>query len=224
MKVKYNQHYPYKVKQEDVSARALSNRLKRLFSNMGNGARGPSYREPRYCGPNPMTPCVNDAFIYDHKITDIVKRNVDYITRESSKGQEREGEERIINQKFIEGIPSWNADDFHYMLVVSPKDSNHLPLDTLAREIVGDMEKDLRTKLQWIGAVHRNTRHHHVHIMIRGRDDKGHKLNIKTRYLHRIVHQIAQERTTALNYRHRHLARVRERETREQGRELCLGN
>ena len=42
-----------------------------------------------------------------------------------------------------------------------------------ASELMGQMEKDLATRLDWVGVDHWNTDNPHVHIILRGRTDDG---------------------------------------------------
>ena len=51
----------------------------------------------------------------------------------------------------------------------SPDDALEMSdLKTFARDLVGQMEKDLGTKLDWVGVDHWNTEHPHVHVIVRG--------------------------------------------------------
>lgn len=60
-------------------------------------------------------------------------------------------------------------DRHHFRFIVSPEDAPDMAdLKGYARELVGQMEKDLGTKLDWVGVDHWNTRHPHVHILVRG--------------------------------------------------------
>jgi len=45
------------------------------------------------------------------------------------------------------------------------------------------MEKDLKTRLEWVAAVHFNTEHPHVHIALRGKDQNGCALVIARDYI-----------------------------------------
>lgn len=174
----------------------LSKRLKFLFSdNRRASVRGPQTRSARYAGSGkPATPVV-DVTIYAHSLGNLASRNEAYITRDSSIGQAREGEQRIIGTD--PDVKQWNADDYHYMVVVSLKPEWDVSLDKVAQQMVTDMQQDLGTELDWKAAVHRNTQNPHFHMMVRGKDDKGRNLEIRTRYLHKVLAQIAKERVTA---------------------------
>ena len=62
------------------------------------------------------------------------------------------------------------ADDrHHFRFIVSPEDAPEMAdLKGYARELVGQMEKDLGIKLDWVAVDHWNTQHPHVHIIVRG--------------------------------------------------------
>ncbi len=56
-----------------------------------------------------------------------------------------------------------------YRLVISPERSDGLDLRQLTAAAVTRLEQDSGlTGLRWIAAVHRNTAHHHVHLVIAG--------------------------------------------------------
>lgn len=61
-------------------------------------------------------------------------------------------------------------DRHHFRFIVSPEDATEMSdLKTFARELMGQMETDLGTKLDWVGVDHWNTDNPHVHIILRGR-------------------------------------------------------
>ncbi|RUV44169.1 MAG: hypothetical protein E5X45_28595 [Mesorhizobium sp.] len=49
-------------------------------------------------------------------------------------------------------------------------------LKAFTRDLMGQMEKDLGTKLDWIAADHWNTDNPHIHIILRGRTEDGEDL------------------------------------------------
>ena len=54
-------------------------------------------------------------------------------------------------------------------LVLSPERAQGLDLDSLTRAAVRGLESETGvTGLNWIAAIHRNTRHHHVHLVLAG--------------------------------------------------------
>jgi hypothetical protein len=56
-----------------------------------------------------------------------------------------------------------------YRFVLSPEDARGLDLRQLAREIMGQLERDVSGVPPWIAAEHRNTAHPHVHIVMAAR-------------------------------------------------------
>lgn len=75
-------------------------------------------------------------------------------------------------------------DRHHFRFIVSPDDAHELgDLRSFARDLMVDMERDLGTKLDWIGVDHWNTEHPHVHILVRGVADDGENLVISRDYI-----------------------------------------
>src|SRR3546814_3935375 len=69
-------------------------------------------------------------------------------------------------------------------------------LKTFARELMGQMETDLGTKLDWVGVDHWNTDNPHVHIILRGRTDDGQDLVISRDYIKEGMRARAQDLVT----------------------------
>jgi type IV secretory pathway VirD2 relaxase len=75
-------------------------------------------------------------------------------------------------------------DRHHFRFIVSPNDAHELgDLKGFARNLAVDMERDLGTKLDWLGVDHWNTEHPHVHILVRGVADDGGNLVISRDYI-----------------------------------------
>jgi type IV secretory pathway VirD2 relaxase len=75
-------------------------------------------------------------------------------------------------------------DRHHFRFIVSPDDALEMAdLNTFARDLMGQMEKDLGTQLDWVGVTHWNTEHPHIHIILRGRTDDGQDLVINRDYI-----------------------------------------
>lgn len=90
------------------------------------------------------------------------------------------------------------ADDrHHFRFIVSPEDAADMAdLRSFARDLVGQMEKDLGTKLDWVGVDHWNTDNPHLHILVRGRTDDGQDLVISRDYIKEGVRARAQDLVT----------------------------
>jgi type IV secretory pathway VirD2 relaxase len=69
-------------------------------------------------------------------------------------------------------------------------------LKGFARELMRQVEKDLDTKLDWVGVDHWNTDNPHVHIILRGRADDGKDLVIARDYISNGMRARAQDLVT----------------------------
>ena len=75
-------------------------------------------------------------------------------------------------------------DRHHFRFIVSPDDALEMAdLRSFTRDLVGQMEKDLDTRLDWVAVDHWNTEHPHVHLIVRGVRDDGHDLVIARDYI-----------------------------------------
>ncbi len=77
------------------------------------------------------------------------------------------------------------ADDrHHFRFIVSPDDAIEMAdLKRFTRDLVGQMERDLGTRLDWVAVDHWNTEHPHVHLIVRGVRDDGENLVIARDYI-----------------------------------------
>lgn len=87
------------------------------------------------------------------------------------------------------------ADDrHHFRFIVSPDDAVELgDLKTFARDLMVEVERDLGTKLDWLGVDHWNTEHPHIHILMRGRAEDGENLVISRDYISKGMRARAQQ-------------------------------
>jgi type IV secretory pathway VirD2 relaxase len=76
-------------------------------------------------------------------------------------------------------------DDRHqFRVIVSPEDAHELgDLRAFARDLMSQVERDLGTRLEWIGVDHWDTDQPHIHLVIRGKDEHGHDLVIAPDYV-----------------------------------------
>ena len=89
------------------------------------------------------------------------------------------------------------GDRHHFRFIVSPEDAVDMAdLKDHARELMGQMEKDLGTKLDWVGVDHWNTDNPHIHIILRGRTDDGQDLVISRDYINEGMRARAQDLVT----------------------------
>ena len=106
----------------------------------------------------------------------------DGVTREGTPGRlyDASGED-ADGSAFLER----SADDPHqFRFVVSADEgAQFADLKPFIRDLVGQMERDLDTRLDWVAVDHFNTGHPHTHIVIRGRDDQGKDLVMARDYI-----------------------------------------
>ncbi|MCG8596822.1 MAG: DUF3363 domain-containing protein [Kiloniellales bacterium] len=89
------------------------------------------------------------------------------------------------------------GDRHQFRFIVSPEDAARLDdLKSFTRNLMTQVEKDLGTKLDWVGVDHHNTGHPHSHIVIRGKDDQGNDLVIARDYISHGVRERAEELVT----------------------------
>jgi len=121
-----------------------------------------------------------------------------YLTREGAQRQQAHGigfDSAADGPDVVTTVRGWekSGDEIMWRLIVSPEDASRLDLETHARDLVASMEHDLETRLEWIGIDHNNTDNPHVHILIRGRDEHGQKLEIASEYVKSGIRARSQE-------------------------------
>src|SRR5215831_12964613 len=76
------------------------------------------------------------------------------------------------------------GDRHHFRFIVSPQDAEQLSdLRAFTRDLMAQAERDLGSKLDWIGIDHWNTDNPHVHVIVRGKGDDGRDLVIAREYI-----------------------------------------
>ncbi len=104
---------------------------------------------------------------------------------------EREGIDLVAT------VRGWEqSDELLWRFIVSPEDAERLNLRDHVRDLTAIMERDLGTKLEWVAIDHHNTDDAHVHLLVRGVRDDGHKLEIDRDYLRAGIRTRSQEITT----------------------------
>jgi type IV secretory pathway VirD2 relaxase len=115
----------------------------------------------------------------------------DGVTRAETEGSKSEtyekahlfgpGESEVDGQTFAERA---DGDRHHFRFIVSPEDAAEMAdLRSFTRDLMGQMEKDFGTKLDWAAVDHWNTDNPHVHVILRGRADDGQDLVIARDYI-----------------------------------------
>jgi type IV secretory pathway VirD2 relaxase len=85
-------------------------------------------------------------------------------------------------------------DRHHFRFIVSPDDAPDMAdLKGFTRELMGQMERDLGTHLDWVAVDHWNTEHPHIHVIVRGVGDDGENLVISRDYIREGMRDRARE-------------------------------
>jgi len=101
------------------------------------------------------------------------------------------------NIELVATVRGWEqGDELLWRFIVSPEDADRLNLREHVRELTNQMERDLGTKLEWVAIDHRNTDDAHVHLLVRGVREDGHKLEIDREYLRAGIRTRSQEIAT----------------------------
>jgi type IV secretory pathway VirD2 relaxase len=118
-----------------------------------------------------------------------------YIEREGV-GREQDSGKAYGPATDVADLPAFEergGEDRHqFRLIVSPEDAEQLDdLRTYTRHLMGRMEADLGSKLDWVAV-----NHWHTHIVLRGKDDTGKDLIISQAYITRGMRERAAELST----------------------------
>ena len=126
--------------------------------------------------------------------------HLNYLQRE---GVTRDGEKARMfgpeadNADVKEFTERCEDDRHHFRFIVSPEDASEMAdLKGFARDLMSQVEKDLGTKLDWVGVDHWNTDNPHVHIILRGRADDAKDLVIARDYISEGMRARAQDLVT----------------------------
>ena len=92
-------------------------------------------------------------------------------------------------------LEKWQSagDQRLWKVILSPEFGDCIDLQRLARDVVGQIENDFGTDLEWIAVTHHNTEHPHVHMVIRGVASAGEPLHFKREYVKHGIRSIAEE-------------------------------
>lgn len=120
-----------------------------------------------------------------------------YLAREQAQREHQRGLGFDAGREDIDmvaAVREWERrDELMWSFIVSPEDAERLDLRAHVREMVGAMERDLGTRLEWVAIDHHNTDDPHVHLLIRGVREDGERLEINREYLKRGIRERSQE-------------------------------
>ena len=94
-----------------------------------------------------------------------------YLERESAADRELGFNAVQTGVEISTALQQWQGegDKLLWKFIVSPEFGERVDLQRLTRDLLQRMEQDLGRPLNWVGVVHRNTEHPHVHVVLRGR-------------------------------------------------------
>lgn len=123
-----------------------------------------------------------------------------YIEREGvgRDGEPGKGYGPITDEADLAAFEERGREDRHqFRFIVSPEDAAQLEeLRTYTRHLMGRMEADLGTRLDWVAVDHWNTDNPHTHVALRGKDDTGKDLIIARDYIAQGMRHRASELAT----------------------------
>ena len=132
--------------------------------------------------------------------TKALSEHLRYISRDSAMKSEDKGKvfNELSDDVDRETLAENAQDDrHHFRLIVSPEDGAELEdMKPFVHDLVSGMESDLGTRLEWVAAVHDNTDHPHVHIVIRGKRDDGRDLVMPRAYISHGIRERAEDLVT----------------------------
>jgi type IV secretory pathway VirD2 relaxase len=181
-------------------ATALTLRDRSAWSRDGSGARTRARRvvvKARVVKLNPQRGAARGRQFVGAKAVDAHLRYLerDGVTKDGEKGQVYSGERDVEDGRAF--LDRGRDDRHQFRFIVSAEDGVDLadPRET-TRDLMKQMEADLRTKLDWIAVDHHNTGRPHTHIIVRGITDDGKTLNIAGDYIAYGIRERASEIVT----------------------------
>lgn len=145
----------------------------------------------------------------------------DSVTREGERGQAYSADRDVADVGAFEARVEPDRHEFRF--IVSPEDAAEIgDLRGYTRELMGRMEADLGTRLDWVAVDHWDTDNPHAHVVLRGVDETGANLVIARDYIAHGMRGRASELATDLLGPQTE-REIRERMTREVGQERWTG-
>lgn len=130
-----------------------------------------------------------------------LRRYFQYLTREGSKGVGQRSNlisirGELSREEREEFIHQLSSDRHHFRFIISPERGGELNLDRFARDLVSGIAADVQTKLEFAYAIHKDTEHPHIHLVIGGRDSKGQDLVLSREYISNGIRALAKKLAT----------------------------
>ena len=131
-----------------------------------------------------------------------LRAHVNYISRNRAG---KEGEKAVLFDAEVSGVDGKDFfelcknDRHHFRMIISPEHGHDInDFEGYVRQVMGRVERDLGTQLEWVSAVHYDTDDVHAHVIIRGKTDRGQDLVIGRDYISAGMRGRAQEVATEL--------------------------
>jgi len=106
----------------------------------------------------------------------------DGVTRDGAAGRMFDAEHDDVDHRAF--ATRCEGDRHHFRFIVSPEDADRLSdLKAFTRDLMVQAERDLGTKLDWVGVDHWNTDNPHIHVIVRGKGDDDQDLVIARDYI-----------------------------------------
>ena len=129
-------------------------------------------------------------------------QHVRYISRSGAGKEETQAVLFDRENDGVDGLAFYGLckdDRHHFRMIISPENGHQIDdFHGYVRGVMGRMESDLGTTLNWIGAVHYDTDDVHAHVIIRGVNERGQDLVIGRDYIASGIRARAQEVATEL--------------------------
>jgi type IV secretory pathway VirD2 relaxase len=124
----------------------------------------------------------------------------DGVTRDGERGRAYSAFENEADGKAF--VERGREDRHQFRFIVAPEDSAEMAdLRGFTRDLMGQVEQDLTTRLDWIAVDHHNTGQPHSHVIVRGVLDDGRILNIAGDYIaHGVRHRASELVTRELGH------------------------
>lgn len=177
------------------------------------------------CSPKFHQRCAVHVTYSTNKTPGQWKAHGHYIARESATRKEDikavgfSISESVVNVP--ERLASWQSagDERMFKIIVSPEFGERMDLEKHTRDLMKRIERSLSTRLEWVAVVHHNTEHPHVHIALRGIDERGASLRLPRAFIQYGIRRHAEELATrqlgfrteldALEAKHREVQQLR---------------
>lgn len=130
-----------------------------------------------------------------------ILNHISYLRRE---GVNLEGEQpelfdaggKVSDTDTFEFADRAKGDRHHFRFIVSPERGAQIDLTQYTSDLMQQMESYLGIKLEWLAVPHHDTDNPHVHIMVRGVDERGADLVIDRDYISRGIRSQDEELAT----------------------------